>query len=134
MPDGICALACYVPDRPVRDLQKLEAEVELLYDGGVPADAARDITGLLTGDSVVIQKRTKRKELADIDIRPMLHSLTVEEREESLLLHVVVAAQNPGMNPALLATAVETHLPALKPDFVRVRRLQLLDGEGNIFR
>ena len=134
MPDGIRALACYIPDRPVRDLQKLEAEVELLYDAGVPAGAAEKICALLTGESVVIQKRTKRKDLADIDIRPMLHSLTVEEREESLLLHVVVAAQNPGMNPALLATAVETHLPALKPDFVRVRRLQLLDGEGNIFR
>lgn len=134
MPDGIRALDCYVLQRPVRDLQKLEAEVELLYDAGVPAGAAKEIEALLTGESLVIQKRTKRKELADIDIRPMLHSLTVEEREGSLLLHVVVSAQNPGLNPALLANAVETYLPALKADFVRVRRLQLLDGEDRIFR
>ena len=46
----------------------------------------------------------------------------------------MTAAQNPGLNPALLAAAVETHLPQLAPDFVRIRRLEVLDGEGNAFR
>ena len=47
---------------------------------------------------------------------------------------VVVAAQNPGLNPALLANAVATYLPELTPDFARVRRLELYDGEMNMFR
>ena len=41
------------------------------------------------------------------------------------------------MNAALgryLAAAVERHLPDLKPDFVRVRRTAMLDGEGRAFR
>ena len=38
------------------------------------------------------------------------------------------------MNPALLAAAVERHLPELRPDFVQVRRLELLDGAGGVFR
>ena len=134
MPEGVRATDCYIPTRPVRELAALRCRVELVYDSGVPEGAAEKIRGLLLGESVVIQKRTKRKAMADIDIRPMLHSLEVTEEPDILRLDAVVAAQNPGLNPALLAAAVEVHLPELAPDFVQVRRLELLDGEGKIFR
>lgn len=134
MPAGIRARSCYVPVWPVRELAGLECRVDLLYDGGVPAGAAERIEALLTGESLVIRKRTKRKAMADIDIRPMLHSLSLSEEPGVLRLHAAVSAQNPGMNPALLAAAVERHLPELRPDFVQVRRLELLDGAGGVFR
>ena len=134
MPEGVRATDCYIPTRPVRELAALRCRVELVYDNGVPEDAAEKIRGLLLGENVVIQKRTKRKAMADIDIRPMLHALEVTEEPDILRLDAVVAAQNPGLNPALLSTAVEVHLRSLTPDFVLVGRLELLDGEGNIFR
>ena len=134
LPEGVRAVECYVPVRPVRELAALRCQVGLVYDGGVPEGAAEKIRGLLLGESVVIQKRTKRKAMADIDIRPMLHSLEIKEEPGLLRLDVVVAAQNPGLNPALLAAAVEVHLPELRPDFVQVRRMEMLDGEGRIFR
>ena len=134
MPEGVRAVDCYVPVRPVRELDRLRCRVELVYDGGVPAGAAEEIKTLLLGESVVIQKRTKRKAMADVDIRPMLHSLSLSEEPGVLRLHAAVSAQNPGMNPALLAAAVERHLPELRPDFVQVRRLELLDGAGGVFR
>ena len=134
MPEGIRAVDCYISTRPVRDLAKLQCRVELVYDNGVPAGGAERIRGLLLGESVVIQKRTKRKAMADIDIRPMLHDLQIIETPNLLTLDAVVSAQNPGMNPALLASAIEAHLPEIRPDFVRVRRLELLDGTGAVFR
>lgn len=134
LPEGVRALECYVPTRPVRELAALRCRVEMIYDDGVPAEAAEKIRGLLTGESVVIQKRTKRKAMADIDIRPMLHSLEIAEEPNLLRLEAVVAAQNPGLNPALLAGAAENRLPELAPDFVQVRRLEVLDGEGRAFR
>ena len=134
MPEGVRATDCYIPTRPVRELAALRCRVELVYDNGVPEGAAEKIRGLLLGENVVIQKRTKRKAMADIDIRPMLHALEVMEGPDRLCLDAVVAAQNPGLNPALLAAAIEVHLRSLTPDFVLVRRLELLDGEGNIFR
>ena len=134
MPEGVRATDCYIPTRPVRELAALRCRVELVYDNGVPEGAAEKIRGLLLGESVVIQKRTKRKAMADIDIRPMLYGLEVTEEPGLLRLDAVVATQNPGLNPALLATAVEVHLRSLAPDFVQVRRLELLDGEGNTFR
>ena len=134
MPEGIRAADCYVPVRPVRDLAKLRCRAEFIYDNGVPDGTADAIRALLTGESVVIQKRTKRKAMADVDIRPMLHSLEITETPGLLTLDVVVSAQNPGLNPALLAAAVEVHLPQCKPDLVQVRRLELLTENGEQFR
>lgn len=134
MPEGLRATDCYVPVRPVRELARLHGKVEFLYDNGVPEGAAEAVEALLTGESVVIQKRTKRKDLADVEIRPMLHRLEITESPGLLVLDVVVSAQNPGLNPALLATAVETGLPRYKPDFVRVQRLELLDESGARWR
>lgn len=134
MPEGIRAVDCYVPVWPVRDLAKLRCRVDLCYDGGVPAGAAEEISSLLTGESLVIQKRTKRKAMADVDIRPMLHGLELSEEPGILRLDATVSAQNPGLNPALLAEAVRTHLPPLAPDFVQVRRLELLDAGDGTFR
>ena len=134
MPEGIRAVDCSVPVWPVRDLAKLRCRVDLCYDGGVPAGAAEEISSLLTGESLVIQKRTKRKAMADVDIRPMLHGLELSEEPGILRLDATVSAQNPGLNPALLAEAVRMHLPPLAPDFVQVRRLELLDAGDGTFR
>lgn len=134
LPQGIRVRDCYVPAWPVRDLARLSCRVTFFYDRGLPEDGAQQIQDLLTGPSLVIQKRTKRKSLADVDIRPMLHALTVTREPALLRLEAVVSAQNPGMNPALLGQAVETYLPELAPDFTAVRRLELLDGGGGCFR
>ena len=45
-----------------------------------------------------------------------------------------VCAQNPSLNPALLGDAIALHLPGLKPDFVRVKRLEIFDAGGTPFR
>ena len=134
MPEGIRALACWEPVRPVRDLALLEAEVTLCYDRGTPPGCGRELLQVLGQEQLVIQKRTKRKALADVDIRPMLRELALlEEGERRVVLRALVQAQNPGLNPALLAAAAETYLPILQPDFVQVRRLALLDGERKEF-
>ena len=123
MPKGIRAVECHAPVRPVRDLAALRCAVEMIYDNGVPEGATEKIGGLLTGERVVIRKRTKHKAEADVDIRPMIQSLEITEEPGELRLEAVVTAQNPGLNPALLAA-----------DFVRVRRLEMLDARGKTFR
>ena len=134
MPEGITALDCWEAARPIRELDALHCRVELIYDGGVTPETIRAIRDLFAREEVVIQKRTKHKSMADVDIRPLIRGLTFAPEGDALCIDAVVAAQNPGLNPALLAAAVETCLPEHTPDFVRVRRLQLLDGQGNEFR
>ncbi len=134
MPCGLRVLDCYEATRPVRELAQLRADIELDYDAGVPAGAVEQLTELLGREEIVIQKRTKRKTLADVDIAPMIRSVELRAEEKKICGTVVVQAQNPGLNPQLLEKAIAAYLPALTPDFMRVRRREVLDAEGNIFR
>ena len=134
LPEGLRVLDCYEAKRPVRELAYLQADMELEYDHGVPEGAAEALTELFHRPELLIEKRTKHKELAQIDIAPLIREMTLTEQDGSILADAVVAAQNPGLNPAYLAQAIERELPALKPDFVRVRRTEIYDTEGNVFR
>ena len=134
MPTGIRVLDCYEALRPIRQLDSLQADVTLEYDAGVPEGAAERLRALLARDTLVIQKRTKRKELADVDIAPMIKEFSFTEMEGAVTGTVTVLAQNPGLNPQLLEKAVARYLPDLTPDFLRVRRRAVLDAEGRDFR
>lgn len=134
MPTGIRVLDCYEAKRPIRELDSLRADVTLEYDAGVPEGAAERLRELLARDTLVIQKRTKRKELADVDIAPMIKEFSFTETEGAVTGTVTVLAQNPGLNPQLLEKAVARYLPDLTPDFLRVRRRAVLDAEGRDFR
>ena len=134
MPEGLRVLDCYEAKRPVRELAMLRAEVTFEYDGGVPENAAARLAELFDREEIIIQKRTKRKELADVDIAPMILRTEWTKGENCLVCTALVQAQNPGLNPQLMEKAVERYAPELTPDFVRGRRLELLDTEGKIFR
>ena len=134
MPCGLYVLDCYEARRPVRELKMLRADVEWDYDNGVPEGGTECLRELFARPELIIQKRTKRKELADVDIAPMLRSIELETEKNKILAHVTVQAQNPGLNPQLLGKAIERYLPDLTPNFTRVRRREVLDAEGKIFR
>ena len=134
LPAGLRVRECYRAERPARELAFLRARLALDYDRGVPAGAADALRTLFARDEVLVEKRTKHKELAQINVVPLLRSVEWAEEENRVTAEVVAAAQNPGLNPALLGSAVEAHLPELKPDFARVRRLELYDAEMEVFR
>ena len=134
MPQGIRVLDCYEAVRPIRELAYLEADVVLEYDNGVPDGAVEKLKVLFGREKLIIQKKTKRKELADVDIAPMLKTVELSERENAVTLHVIVQAQNPGLNPQLLEKVVAAYVPELTPDFVQVRRRRILDADGADFR
>jgi len=134
LPAGVRVLECYPALRPVRELAALQAEVTFEYDSGAPVGALPELTALLGQEELLVEKRTKHKELATVNIAPMLHDCRAEEGEGEVRLFVTVQAQNPGLNPQLLSQAVERYAPRLSPDFTRVRRCELLDGAGRPFR
>ena len=134
LPAGLRVRECYPATRPVREFAFLRARLELIYDNGVPDGAIDALRALFARPSLMIEKRTKHKDLAQIDVVPLLREITLTQQEGSIFADAVVAAQNPGLNPAYLAQAIERELSELKPDFVRVRRVEIYDAEMNIFR
>ncbi len=134
MPAGLRVLDCYAASRPVREMALLRARLEMEYDSGVPEGACECIRALFTQEEVFVEKRTKHKGMTELNIAPLIHSLTLEEEPGMIVADAIVAAQDPGLNPALIGAAIARHLPEIAPDFVRVRRKEVYDREMNIFR
>ena len=132
-PEGLRVLRAYEAEKPVRDLAFVVAEMQLFYDNGVPEGAVEQLKALFSREEVLMEKRTKHKKLTEVNIIPLIRSMTFEENEQGILAHLTVAAQNPGLNPNMVAAAIEQELPDLRPDFVSVHRSDVLDAEGNIF-
>ena len=134
MPAGLRVLDCYAASRPVREMALLRARLEMEYDNGVSEDACERIRALFAQEEVYVEKRTKHKGMTELNIVPLIHSLTLTEEAGMIVADAIVAAQDPGLNPALIGAAIARHLPEIAPDFVRVRRKEVYDREMNIFR
>lgn len=134
MPEGIEALEAYQPERKFSDIKWLKAEGRLLFDRGVPEDAKGKLEAFFAKKELVIQKKSK-KGYAETDIAPLLYRAAVTAKsKEELTMSVVVAAQNPSLNPDNLITAIRKYIPELAPDFAEFRRLAVYDGSHGDFR
>lgn len=135
MPAGIRVLEIWETGRKLRELTHLDVELMLEYDTGVPKDAAEQIQAFFRKDSPIIVNKKTKSGPADIDIRPMILKLDVRQiREQELRLTGRICAQNPSLNPSVLINALEGQFPNAAPDFVRIRRLEILDASGRPFR
>ena len=113
--DGVRVRQVYEGGRKIRDLALLECEVFLEYDAGVP-------------------KKSKNGPVEQ-DIRPMLREALVRPENEHLLaLSAIICCQNPTLNPTLLLSAIEKYAPEVKPDFAKIKRLEIYDKDGTVFR
>lgn len=134
LPDGIRVLDCYEGGQKAGRLAWLRARLTLIYDRGVPEGAEASLEALFARDSLPVEKHGKKGPV-EVDIRPMLRDLAVKRQDRNtLILEAVTAAQNPTLNPLLLASAIESHMPALRPDYARCHRVEVYDGEMRIFR
>ena len=133
MPQGIRVLRVYDSAVKTKFLTKLQAEVTLFYDRGVPEKACEKIGSLFASPEIKVVKRTKRGP-EETDIKPLLFSAAMTAKEDRVLIDCVVSAQNPPLNPMLLVQAIETALPELKPDHATCKRIEIYDDKGHPFR
>lgn len=136
LPEGLEVLRCYTAERPVRDISYVNYELELLYDRGAPAPEV--LAAFFERENLVVTRKAKKSKsnrtgFADVDIRPLIRSISFEPAPGGLLCRTRVAAQNPSLNPAYIVKAVAAYAPELSPDFARCRRTALLDADGHPF-
>ncbi len=131
LPAGITVTGCYEAVRPVKELCWVNYIVTMEYEAGAPFGAERAIQALLARPSLVVNKRSKKARTGwvEVDIIPLIHKATVEERRDSITLELIVRAQNPGLNPELVVSAIVEHCPEAAPDFVCCHRRAVLDKD-----
>ena len=79
MPVGIRVLRAYESAVKVKHLTYLQSEVTLEYDGGIPDGAETALAALFAQDEILVEKRSKKGGMVDVDLRPLLRSLTIRK-------------------------------------------------------
>lgn len=131
---GVRVLDVYQDTRKIRDLALLECTVTLEYDNGIPGGAKDAITSLFARDALMLEKKSKNG-TTEQDIIPMIRRISATLLDSNtLILRALICCQNPSLNPGQLSAAIEKELPQYRPDFVKIRRLEVFDTNEMIFR
>ena len=135
LPEGITIHKCYKAERPIKQLTHLNYIITFTYETGAPFGVEKAIKSLLSRESVVVRKKSKKAKtgFTEVDLIPLIRSWHVEGRRDTLMVDVVLAAQNPGLNPELIRAAFCEEFPDFAPDFVSFHRKKALDAEGKQF-
>ena len=136
LPEGIVIHSCYPAERKLKDLASVNYIMNFEYPAGRPEAAETAIRELLERDSLVVEKKSNKakKGFTEVDIIALIRSWNLECQSDTMTLDLVVAAQNPGMNPELLRAAFCEAYPQYAPDFVTFHRREILDASGAQFR
>lgn len=136
LPEGITVYECYDAERPFKALCYVNYIVTLEYDAGTPVGAENDIRALLSRDSLVVNKKSKKAKTGQVqvDLIPLIKKVDYEGRRDIIVLDTVLRAQNPGLNPSLLVSAIYSHCPEAAPNYVCYHRKNILDSYGKPYR
>ena len=131
---GVRVREVYETGRRLKELAFLDCAVTLEYDNGIPADAQEKLLKLFSAVSLIVPKKGKNG-IQDQDIIPLIKKLDIAKAgERELVLNARICCQNPSLNPMQLIAAIGLHLPEMKPDFAKCKRLEIYDLNQEVFR
>ena len=133
MPEGIEVLQAYEPEHKTALLKWLAVEGIFAYDERDPERMAAALTNFYAGDPVVITKKTKRG-MGETDIRPGIRDIRFRPGDKEVNITCVLSAQEPTINPELLAEALRQLKPEIAPDFASFTRVETYDADMALFR
>ena len=133
LPEGIRVTDCYEQESKVALLKYLRIEGSFEYDDREDSAMAEALNEFYSADSIVITKKTKRG-VGESDIRPAIREIRFAPGGDAVHLEAVISAQEPTLNPALLADALRQLRPELAPDFAKFTRIENYLADMQIFR
>ena len=108
-------------------------EVLEVYDDRDAAAMAERLNEFYSADSIVITKKTKRG-VGESNIRPAIKKISFERLDSDVRMQAVISAQEPTLNPELIADALRQLTPDIAPDFAKFKRLEIFDENMEPFR
>ena len=133
MPEGIEVSECYEQMRKVAELKYLEIEGAFEYDDADTEEMAARLREFFAADEIVITKKTKRG-MGESDIKSAIRSIEFLPMDGQVRIKAVISAQEPTLNPELLADALRQKAPEIAPDFAKFRRIETFDAQMKVYR
>lgn len=132
-PEGVRFLAAYEPERKAALIKWLRVRCEFEYDARNTAALLPELEAYFAAPQVTVTRRTKRGE-GEFDLTPNLRDVAWTAEPGLITLECLISAQEPTVNPELLAASLREHAPELAPDFARFTRLETYDADLAVFR
>lgn len=132
-PEGIEVIDVYEAGRKVKEIKWLRISGVFEYDERDAAAMAEKLNEFYSTESIVITKKTKRG-MGESDIRPAIREIAFERSGSDVFMNAVISAQEPTLNPELIADALRQLAPDIAPDFAKFRRLEIFDENMQVFR
>ena len=133
LPEGIEVLEAYEFTRKAAELKWLRVRGVFEYDAREAAAMAAALRDFYAREQIVITKKTKRGQ-GETDIRPAIREIAFSAEGADVVLEALISAQEPTLNPELLAEALRQLRPEIAPDFARFTRIETYDPEMQLFR
>lgn len=133
LPEGIEVLEAYEFTRKAAELKWLRVQGTWEYDTRSAAEMLSPLSDFYAREQIVITKKTKRG-LGETDIRPAIREIRFAQDGGDVKLEAVISAQEPTLNPELLADALRQLCPEAAPDFAKFTRLETYDKDMQLFR
>ena len=133
MPEGIEVSECYEQMRKVAELKYLEIEGAFEYDDADTEEMAARLREFFAADEIVITKKTKRG-MGESDIKSAIRSIEFLPMDGQVRIKAVISAQEPKLNPEMLADALRQKAPEIAPDFAKFRRIETFDAQMKVYR
>ena len=133
MPEGIEVTEVYEQSRKVAEIKWLEVEGVFEYDERDTAEMKAALDDFYAADSIVITKKTKRG-MGESDIRPAIKSIAFEAADKAVTVKAIISAQEPTLNPELLAEALRQLRADIAPDFAKFTRIETYDAAMQLYR
>ena len=80
-------------------------------------------------ETVVKKSKKAKSGQVEVDLIPLIAKFTVEGRRDTIALDLIIRAQNPGLNPELIVSAIREHCPEASPGYVAFHRKDVLDAQ-----
>lgn len=132
-PEGIEVMDVYEAGRKVKEIKWLRISGVFEYDERDSELMTEKLNEFYSADSIVITKKTKRG-MGQSDICPAIKEIIFEKCGYDVLLSAVISAQEPTLNPELIADALRQLAPDIAPDFAKFKRLEVFDENMQVFR
>ena len=132
-PVGITPVHAYYPERKFKDIKWLEMSGILEYDRETNARTANILEALFQRDELIIKRKTKRGE-GDFDLIPHVKRFQAVSQGQTLLVSLILSAQEPSINPVLITSAMNRYLGTAAPVFASFRRIRLYDADMREYR
>ena len=133
LPEGIEVLEAYEFTRKAAALKWLRVRGLFEYDERDAAAMSDALNAFYAQEQIVISKKTKRGQ-GETDIRPAIREIAFRAEGADVVLEALISAQEPTLNPDLLADALRQLRPEIAPDFAKFTRIETYDADMQLFR